>query len=201
MLKNKFTIITILTVIILALTVPLVRAEDEPTTDAQANPDSTIMPINENPGEPADSSVVQPNGSSETGTIADENMKKSDVYLAGDNVTIDYIVDGNLFVFANHVTINAQIGGDAFICANSVTIAEQGYVFSNLFTFSKDVTVNGVVYDLYSASETTTINGYVYRDVRIGSNSVSILGTIGRNAYIDCNYLNFVQGTDGNSKH
>ena len=75
MSKNKFTIITILTVIILALTVPLVRAEDEPTTDAQANPDSTIMPINENPGEPADSSVVQPNGSSETGTITDEKVR------------------------------------------------------------------------------------------------------------------------------
>ncbi len=201
MLKNKFTIITVLTVIILALTVPFVRAEDEPTTDVQANQDNAIMPISENPGEPADSSETQPNGSSETGTVADENMKKSDVYLAGDNVTIDYIVDGNLFVFANHVTINAQIGGDAFICASSVTVGEQGYVFSNLFTFAKDVIVNGVVYDLYSASETTTINGYVYRDVRIGSNSVSILGTVGRNAYIDCNHLNFVQGTDENSKH
>ncbi len=201
MLKNKFTIITILTVIILALTVPLVRAEDEPTADAQANPDSTIMPINANPEEPADSSETQPDGSSEAGTIADENMKKSDVYLAGDNITIDYIIDGNLFVFANHVTINSQIGGDVFVCANSVTVGEQGYVFNNLFAFAKDVTVNGVIYDLYSTSETATINGYVYRDVRIGSNSVSILGTVGRNAYIDCNHLNFVQGTDGNSKH
>ncbi len=32
-------------------------------------------------------------------------------------MTIDYIVDGNLFVMANTVTINSQIGGDAFIMA------------------------------------------------------------------------------------
>lgn len=199
MLKNKLTLITILTILILSLTIPFVRAEDEPT-DATSTTEDTIMPINESPVEqPADSSELAPIDSPATG--AEENIKSSDVYLAGDNVTIDYIVDGNLFVFANHVTINAQIGGDAFICANSVTVGEQGYVFNNLFTFAKDVIVNGVIYDLYAASETTTINGYVYRDVRIGSNSVSILGTIGRNAYIDCNYLNFVQDTNEDSKH
>lgn len=203
MLKNKITIITILTVIILALTLPIVRAEDEPTQDTPVATDATTtnLPEEGTPVEPNDSSEVQPNGSSETGATTDENFKKTDVYLTGDDVTIDYIVDGNLFVFANNVTINSQIGGDAFIFANSVTVGEQGYIFSNLFSFAKNVTVNGVVYDLYSAAETTSINGYIYRDIRVGSNSISILGTVGRNAYVDCNYLNFSQGTDENAKH
>lgn len=203
MLKNKITIITILTVIILALTLPIVRAEDEPTQDTPVATDATTtnLPEEGTPVEPNDSSEVQPNGSSETGATTDENFKKTDVYLTGDDVTIDYIVDGNLFVFANNVTINSQIGGDAFIFANSVTVGEQGYIFSNLFSFAKNVTVNGVVYDLYSAAETTSITGYIYRDIRVGSNSISILGTVGRNAYVDCNYLNFSQGTDENAKH
>lgn len=203
MLKNKITIITILTVIILALTLPVVRAEDEPTQDTPVTTDATTtnLPEDGTPAEPINSPETQPNGSSETGATTDENFKKTDVYLTGDDVTIDYIVDGNLFVFANNVTINAQIGGDAFICANSITVGEQGYIFSNLFAFAKNVTVNGVVYDLYSAAETTSINGYVYRDVRVGSNSISILGTVGRNAYVDCNYLNFSQGSEDSSKH
>lgn len=190
MLKNKFKIIAILSVIILALTLPVVRAENETAEDATA---SSATESSSTDAESIDTEVA-------TNSTDDENFKRGDVYLVGDNLTIDYIVDGNLFVVANNVTINSQIGGDAFICANTVTIGEQGYIFSNLFTFSKNVNVNGVVYDLYSASETTTIKGYVYRDIRVGSNTVNIFGTIGRNAYVDCVNLNFSQDTNGNNE-
>lgn len=197
MLKNKFKIIAILTIIILTLTLPIVRAENEIANDT-ANSDATTS---ENTSDETTQSVDLPNNSEvDTTNSEDENFKRNDVYLTGDNLTIDYIIDGNLFVVANTVTINSQIGGDAFICANTVTIGEQGYVFSNLFTFSKDVTINGVVYDLYSASQNTNINGYVYRDIRVGSNTVNISGTIGRNAYIDCANLNFAKGTDVNNE-
>lgn len=190
--KNKLKIIALIAMLILALTLPIVRADDEPVANTEVtSPEATAENI----------STDMPQTTNTPGT-SDENFKKNDVYLAGDNVTIDYIVDGNLFVFANNVTINSQIGGDAFICAGSVTIGEQGYVFSNLFTASKDVTINGVVYDLYAASQNTTINGYVYRDIHVSSNTVNIFGTVGRNASIDCNTLNFTkenaeEGTSG----
>lgn len=199
MLKNKFKIITLLTVIILALTLPVVRAENE-TADNTANSDvTTIENASNYATNPTTTSTQAPeNNNSETTTesFTDENFKKSDVYLSGDNVTVDYIVDGNLFIVANNVTINSQIGGDAFICANTVTVGENGYIFSNLFTFSKNVNINGVVYDLYAASENTTINGYVYRDIRVGSNTVNIFGAVGRNAFVDCVNLNFAQTTN-----
>lgn len=193
MLKNKFKIIAILSVIILALTLPVVRAENE-TANHTAVPENASI-------EATNSTVDSANINSEvtTNNMADENFRKSDVYLSGDNVTIDYIVDGNLFIVANTVTINSQIGGDAFICANTVTVGEEGYIFSNLFTFSKNVNINGIVYDLYAASENTTINGYVYRDVRVGSNTVNIFGAVGRNAFIDCVNLNFAQDSNVNS--
>ncbi len=190
MLKNKFKIIAILTVIILALTLPIVRAENE-TTDNTANPEAEVTPIQPREGDDSESN---------SNAITDANFKKSDIYLSGDNVTIDYIVDGNLFVVANTVSINSQIGGDAFICANSVTVGENGYIFSNLFTFSKNVTINGVIYDLYAASENTTINGYVYRDIRVGSNTVNIFGAVGRNAFVDCVNLNFAPNTNANNE-
>lgn len=190
MLKNKFKIIAILSVIILVLTLPVVRAENETAEDATASSATESSSTN---AESIDTEVA-------TNSTDDGNFKRGDVYLVGDNVTIDYIVDGNLFVVANNVTINSQIGGDAFICANTVTIGEQGYIFSNLFTVSKNVNVDGVVYDLYSASETTTITGYVYRDIRVGSNTVNVFGTIGRNAYVDCVTLNFAQDTNGNNE-
>lgn len=178
MLKNKFKMIAFLLVLMLAFTIPsLVLAENETIENAIQAPEAAENTVTEN-------------------TVSEENFKKGDVYLTGNDVTIDYIIDGNLFVFANNVTINSQIGGDAFICANTITVGEQGYVFSNLFALAKNVTVNGVVYDLYSTSENTTIHGYVYRDLRISANTANIYGTVGRNAFISCNNLSFTQNTD-----
>lgn len=119
--------------------------------------------------------------------------KKQDVYLTGEDVTIDYIVDGNVFVFANNVTINSQIGGDAFIIANNVTVGEQGYVFSNLFTMTSNLTIKGVVYDVYGVARTTDVTGYVYRDLKLISGTLNISGIIGRNAFVDCSSINFAQ--------
>src|SRR5699024_7588730 len=81
-------------------------------------------------------------------TTPEVEYKQQDVWLTGDNVTIDYIVDGNVFVAANNVTINSQIGGDVFVVANTVTVGEQGYIFSNLFAVADSININGVVYDM-----------------------------------------------------
>lgn len=182
MLKNKTKIIALLVVMILALTIPVVRATEETSTD--------VTLINEASNETTDETQ-------DVATITDDNFKKGDVYLTGDDVTIDYIVDGNLFVLANNVTINSQIGGDAFICAQTVTVGNQGYIFSNLFTFSQNVEIQGVVYDLYAAAQNVKISGYVYRDIRVGCDSLEIVGTVGRNAYVECSSLQIVQGNDG----
>lgn len=205
MLKNKLKIITFLTVIILALTIPIVRAEDvegtpseildsstDDTQDIDSSSDITTT-LNENP-ESTNSEGTQ------TATTITEDVKQGDVYLSGDNITVDYAIDGNLFVLANNVTINSQIAGDAFICANTVTVSESAYIYSNLFTFSKNVNINGIVYDLYVASENTTINGYVYRDLRAGSKTVNIFGTVGRNAFIDCETLTITPNTSATSE-
>ena len=169
MLKKKLKIITLLMLIILTLMVPIVRAEDNDTevqsvqaTEEQANQNTSIS----------------------------ETYKQGDVYLTGDEVTIDYIVDGNLFVFANTVNINSQIGGDAFIVANNLTVSESGYIFSNLFALAPNVTINGEVYDLYSYSNSVNINGYIYRDVRISTNDFTLSGIIARNAYLTVDKIN-----------
>lgn len=184
MLKNKLKTIALLTVLIFSLMIPIVRAENE-TTPESVTGAAEESEATSNSGE---TSAVISN--------ANDNFKKGDVYLTGDDVTIDYIVDGNLFVFANSVTINSQIGGDAFICAGTVNVGEQGYIFSNLFAFAKNVNVSGVVYDLYTAAGEVTINGYIYRDIRVGSNTLNINGTIGRNAFVSAENINFAQSSD-----
>lgn len=181
MLKNKTKIIALFLVLILLLSATFVFADNE--TD-----DYGIMPISEDSEE-----VMNPNA-----RVDENSYKKSDVYLAGESVTIDYIVDGNLFVCAETVTINSQIGGDAFIFAKNVIIAEEGYVFSNLFTISENIEIKGVVYDVYAISKTINISkGYVYRDMKISCDTLNVNGVIGRNAFVGCSNINF--NTDGES--
>lgn len=187
MFKKKFSIIIILSILILALTLPIVRADDEITNNNAEN--QLITSLND-----ADSSGIVQNEQSQNIADAEANLKKGDVYLTGENITIDYIVDGNLFIMANSVTINSQIGGDAFILAKSVTVGEQGYIFSNLFVAAETVEIKGVVYDLYSACENVTISGYLYRDIHVATNTLNIFGIVGRNAFVNCATINFANG-------
>ena len=187
MLKNKLKVIALMIVMIVSFTIPVVRAENETSTDETSGTQDEAVAISENEEE---------NAVEDTST----NMKKGDVYLSGDDVTVDYIVDGNLYVFAKSVTINSQIGGDVFAFAETVNVGEQGYVFSNLFTCAKTVNVSGVVYDLYAWAQDVQINGYIYRDIRVASNSLDIKGTIGRNAYAQSNNITFATAQEGQEK-
>ena len=187
MLKKNLSIITLLVILILALTFPVVMADDE-DVDNNAKSEEVVETVPEQ--DLYETSVTSSENLSES--VEENTLKKEDVYLSGDNITIDYIVDGNLFIIANSVTINSQIGGDAFILAKSVDIGQEAYIFSNLFVAAENVNIKGVVYDLYSASKSLNISGYVYRDIKVSTNSLNILGTIGRNAFVNCKKINFI---------
>lgn len=217
MLKNKFKIITILLVIMFTLSIiaPIVRAENETNNAQTTNPviddpeaddhqqTNTENSVNTAPTEgttnqtPAEG--TENNGSQET-TSQEDGFKKSDIYLSGDNVTIDYIVDGNLFVFANSVTIKSQIGGDAFIIAKSITVEEEGYIYSNLFAMADSIDIKGATCDIYAVAYNINVSGYIYRDMKVGCSDLSISGVIGRNAFVDCNNINFTQANNESSE-
>lgn len=178
MLKNKTKIIVFFIVLFLLLSSTCVFADNETTAISTDTTENKI-----------ENSVENTITNTE---VQKDNYKTSDVYLSGDNITIDYIVDGNLFVCADTVTINSQIGGDAFIFAKNLVINEEGYIFSNLFTIAESVEIKGVVYDVYALSKNLTISkGYVYRDIKVACNTLNINGTIGRNAFVNCSSINF----------
>lgn len=202
MLKNKFKTIALLLVILLSIIVPISRAENETESinedpeanyhNQQNNVENNSTTTEPNTTNTLNTSDEETKNDATSSTIEDETeFKKSDVYLVGENLTIDYIVDGNLFICADTVTIKSQIGGDAFIIANSITIEEQGYIYSNLFAMSKNLDIKGVVYDLYTTANTVNIAGYIYRDIKVACSNLTISGVVGRNAFVNCNMINF----------
>ena len=186
MLKKKLGIIALLLILVLSLTMPIVKADDEgKNKDNQENLQLEL--VNEDNSKEAEEIESKTDDTSKA-------LEKKDVYITepGD-VVIDYVVDGNLFVVANSVTINSQVGGDAFICANKVNIDSKGYIFSNLFACCNELNISGVIYDLYNFSQSTTITGYVYRDIHSATNTLNLDGTIGRNAYVSAENINFAK--------
>lgn len=196
MLRKKFGMIVLILITTIALALPVVRADNETEISTDQNQSTSTENTQSNDATTDDSSSDQDVA---TTTMTEENFKQHDVYLTGDDITIDYVIDGNLFVIANNVTINSQIGGDAFICANTITVGEQGYVFSNLFAVSSNINIKGVVYDLYILSNDVNITGYIYRDIRVSTKNLNIFGTVGRNAFIKSNNIKFAEDSDSNN--
>lgn len=164
MLKNKIKMIVLIILLIISLFTPIVNAENETTSNE-------AVPINE--------------------TQEAITIKEGDEYLFQDTVTIDTPIDGNLFIMANTVTINSQVGGDAFICANTINIENNGYILSNLFASANTINIRGIVYNIYSISDTLTIDGFVYRDVKTVCGTLNINSMIGRDVFANCTSINF----------
>ncbi len=199
MSKHKLILSIFIFTLILTLICPFVFAEDKISENnkyenqlidenSAINGEGTVVNVSANSETQKDPKVTETEENVESSTsetmITETNATPNDVYLIQDSVTIDYIVDGNVYVIADTVNIDAQIIGNAYICANNINISQQGYVSNSLFAISNNITIQGIVYDLYTTSENLTIEGYVYRDVHSVAKKLELLGTIGRNAFL-----------------
>ena len=102
MLKKKIGIIALILIITIALALPVVRAVDEPAATTTA--EDTTQTVENTATE--ETTTTEESAAEQDTAMTEENFKQHDVYLTGDDVTIDYIVDGNLFVMAKNVTID-----------------------------------------------------------------------------------------------
>lgn len=130
----------------------------------------------------------------DTDLVEEADWTNTDLYLIQDTVNVSNVVDGNAFIIGNEVTISGEIGGDLFVLANKLNI-DGGYVYSNLFACANEITINGVVYDVYAICDTFNLrsNGFVYRDLRLTGANVNLEGRIRRDAYINSSNMTFDQ--------
>ena len=123
--------------------------------------------------------------SEEVTSSIDDSWIKNDLFICEDNVVVNDIVDGNAFIIGKDVTIKGEIGGDLFVIAEKLNI-DGGYVYSSIFTCASDVTINGIVYDVYALANNFTLseNGFIYRDLKVSGQNININGKIKRDAYL-----------------
>jgi cytoskeletal protein CcmA (bactofilin family) len=87
-------------------------------------------------------------------------------FEGGNNVSVDEVIDENLFVTGNVMTIDGVINGDVFAAGNNVIISG---------------VVNG---DVFAAANTIEISGEVNGNLRLVASNVSINGKVERNVLV-----------------
>lgn len=173
-LKARLMLVTLAVLLLLS---PICMASNIAVTSAD-----TAVPISDD---------------SQTNAVDNSNSTyqfiESDSYNFGEDVTIDSVIDGNVFACASNITIAGEIGGDVFAFGKNVTIAKGTYIHGSIFVCASDFTMNGICYDIYSFAQNFTLgkNAIVARDIRVGAENLSILGQVKRDAYISSNNISF----------
>ena len=149
---------------------------------------------------PAQAAVFDEDGRIEAGEVIAD-----DVFLSGDQVTVDGTVNGLLVAAGETVTINGVIQGDAILFANTVIITPGAIIDGNIFLGSRTGTIAGQVSGSFlggaasvELAETAVIGRNLYfggysfqsaggsivsRDLFVGGYQGILAGEVQRDAY------------------
>ena len=130
--------------------------------------------------------------------LVDENLETTSnivsktLYLADSSVTIDYPVEGNVFVMASNLTISGNISGNVFALTQNLKIESTGSINSTLFVCAENITIDGTVSDVFALSSNLIINNdaRIMQDITAGGSTLKLGGTIGRNANFGFDEIN-----------
>ena len=195
MSKTKFKfLVTTLLLVLFTSTMCFATSEmpiESGVTNTVDNTNSEVAPIAEDSSEP-----IATTDESATTSTEESSWVNNDLYVTGENITVNQIVDGNAFIIGTDVKISGEIGGDLFVIADKLTISSEnqgGYVYSNIFAMANEITIDGIVYDVYAMCNTFNLNsnGYIYRDIKLIAKDINLSGFIRRDAYITASNLNF----------
>lgn len=119
-------------------------------------------------------------------------MIYDDVYKMENQVTIQEIIDGNVYVMAREVKVdNAVIYGNLFVMAEEIEIINSE-ISGAVFALGEKINFSGMTNDLYACGSKVDIgaDSYVWRNAKVAGETIHINGNVGRNLYAGVNQLN-----------
>ena len=138
------------------------------------------------------------NATSEDGEIlatyeTNYDLVYSDMYLFDGNVEVSQVVDGNVFVYGGTVKVTGAISGNLFVIAENLDIGEDAIIQGSAFALANDITISGIVSDVYSMSNNFNLEekAIVSRNIYVMSGATNLSGQVSRDAYISTRDLSF----------
>jgi hypothetical protein len=183
MLKNK--LISFISIfIIISIISTLCFATDALTTTSVEDINDEVTTTSEN--EIPENQEVDP--TSEAGSLHEDDFYS---FWNAEDITINQLVDGNVYVSGNNVTLSGKVGGDMFVMAQTLTLTSESYVYGNLFVIASTINIDGIVCDLYAVGNSLNIspNAIILRDLRSAVRNVKIEGSIGRSTHMSLSNL------------
>lgn len=183
-MKNYLFKIILCTFLVLVVFSTFVFATDENI------PENQVVSTNEEVTSPSEDGEIL--ASYET----DYDLVYSDMYLFDNNVEISQVVDGNVFVYAGTVKVTGAISGNLFVLAENLDIDEDAIIQGSVFAFANDITISGIVSDVYSMSNNFNLEekAIVKRNIYVMSGATDLTGQVSRDAYISTKDLSFGEG-------
>lgn len=130
-------------------------------------------------------------------TITTENYQTdyeyyySDIFLYDEDISVNQVIDGNVFITGQDITISGTIYGDLFVFAGTLNIDSTSIIYGNIYAFASIINMAGATSDIYCFSNDFTLDntGYTARNINVSANNVSLKGNIARDANITANSL------------
>ncbi len=107
---------------------------------------------------------------SDSYTLNREEILHDDLYVSGETVEINGIVDGDVYIAANTISITGTISDDLYITGETATIS--GNIYGNLTVFASNIDLSGSVSgNCYLFGGTVNSTGSITDDlVAVGGN-------------------------------
>ena len=97
-------------------------------------------------------------------TLSQNETVNEDIYVVGEEVRIDGVVDGDLIVFGDTIQVNGTITGDMYLIASKVDV--NANIYANTFIFANNTTIEGLITEnTYIASTFLTYSGDTQGDM------------------------------------
>lgn len=125
----------------------------------------------------------------------ESKMIQDDVYEIGQEVVIDKIVDGNIYVMAQDVKIDgANVFGNVFVMAERVEIVNS-QIGGSVFAMGETINLSGSMNDVYAVGNKVNFSQdcSVWRSARVSAGTVDISGRIERDFYGFAETLNIAE--------
>lgn len=186
MKKTKLNVLLVLITLLVLAFSPISLADNETTSGENENTENQVISDN------TDANTISEDdeyygGSEDLEYTEPKELEqhKGSYHEFGNNITVDKAIDGNAYVFGNQVTITGQINGDLLVFANELKIEEGSAILGNVVAFSNNISLNGLVYNIYAMCDKFTCgyNGMAAFDFKVFANDISFSGYVERSLY------------------
>jgi cytoskeletal protein CcmA (bactofilin family) len=140
----------------------------------------------------------------ESYALTESEIVEENLYINGETVQIDGVIDGDLLVCSENLTISGTVTGDLYSASSIVDIS--GNIYGSVFVAAQNVKLSGSVArnafigsafsdvsgsvgkDLIVFAGNTTVTGKVTEDIKVFSSRSNISGTVKGEALVYAAY-------------